>query len=54
VGVLELQLPAIGGLLFSLQPSQEVSFLHEKNIPVPVINNTRVVRNIFFMTYDFK
>ena len=39
---------AIGGLLFSLQPSQDVSFLQEIKIPAAKMNNTGT-RNIDIM-----
>ena len=40
---------AIGGLLFSLHPSQEYSFLKEIKIPPVMIDGTKKERNIFFI-----
>ena len=39
---------AIGGLLFSLHPSKEVSFLQEKNIPVSKVDSINNGKSIFF------
>lgn len=43
---------AIGGLLFSFHPSQEVSFLQEINIVDPTDNNILDANSTFFTTND--
>ncbi|HJS52900.1 MAG TPA: hypothetical protein VJ765_00110 [Chitinophagaceae bacterium] len=44
---------AIGGLLFSLQPSQDVSFLQERNIPVSNVDSINKGGSIFFINERF-
>ena len=40
---------AVGGLLFSLLPSHDLSFLQERNIPVSKVDSINKGGNIFFI-----